>query len=252
MKEIDFVEQWLRVSSRDQSKKINYLRALLRQTLWFPVDYHPELGDPYEPGVNDEIPFWIGGNDEETFIPIFSSPKLMRIEMKRMERRHSRARMKGSDLMTVLSRTNYTVMVNPGDKVRGRIDKMAVRDLASGKALEDAERMENFQATFNVLAPGAWPEEWRERLKGECEGQPGVIAVWIATVIKGTDNVAADALHFPIWVRDYQRTPVDGILRAARLAFPGRKLEFPRLDEKNHAQSIAALRTHPPVFPRPE
>ncbi|MEY2519300.1 MAG: hypothetical protein QOF24_1059 [Verrucomicrobiota bacterium] len=54
--------------------------------------------------------------------------------------------------------------------------------------------------------------------------------------------MVTDALHFPIWVRDYQRTPVDGVIRAARLAFPGRKLEFPRLDEEHHLDSIAALR----------
>jgi hypothetical protein len=71
MKEVDYVEQWMRVSARDQSKNIEYLRALLCETLWFPVDYHPELGDPFEPRVGDEIQFWIGRNEEEEFIPIF-------------------------------------------------------------------------------------------------------------------------------------------------------------------------------------
>jgi hypothetical protein len=37
MTQFDYVEQWMRVSARDQSKNIEYLRALLCETLWFPV-----------------------------------------------------------------------------------------------------------------------------------------------------------------------------------------------------------------------
>jgi hypothetical protein len=249
MKQIDYVEMWLRVAARDQSKKINYLRALMRQTLWFPIVYHPELGDPFEPHPNDPIPFWIGGNEEGDFIPIFSSPKVMRLEMKRFDRRHTRARMKGSDLIEALSRTNYTVLINPGAKVTGRLSKEALDGLVSGEAFEDDEWQDHL-ATFNVLMPDAWPEEWRARLKEEGEAQPGVIAVWLATVAKASDNVDADALHIPVWVHERKRTPIDGIIRAARLAFPGRKVEFVRLDEKNNAEAIAAFRPLPPVFPR--
>jgi hypothetical protein len=133
MKQIDYVEQWMRVSLRDDSK-VDYLRALLCQTFWFPVDYHPELGDPFEPGLNDVIPFWIGENEEEMFIPIFSSAELMWIEMKRFDHRHSRARMQGGDLMRALSRMSYTVIINPGAKVSSTWSKMAVREIASALA----------------------------------------------------------------------------------------------------------------------
>jgi hypothetical protein len=97
MKAPDEIERLLNAAASDRSMKRAYVAALWRAVLWFPIEYHPELGNPYEPQPGEHIPFWIGGDEEGRFVPLFSSPKLMRLEMVRFPQRHTRARMAARD-----------------------------------------------------------------------------------------------------------------------------------------------------------
>ena len=98
----------------------DFFRGLLFHRFWFPVTYHPELDDPWEPGEEDEIPFWtdqipflVAESRKEEFIAIYSAPELMRMALEPLERRYSRARMKGADLFVALRDTDHPLIINP-------------------------------------------------------------------------------------------------------------------------------------------
>jgi type III secretion system (T3SS) SseB-like protein len=124
--------------SADDDSPGDFLRGLLCGTFWFPVNYHPELGDPLEPGPNDKIPFWIGDSEEGKFIPIYSSPEVMRIDLERFDHPHSRARMNGGDLIVALGSKDYPVIINPCTKASIVLPAPGRRALAVG--LVNAEK----------------------------------------------------------------------------------------------------------------
>ena len=47
----DEIERLMRAAAVDRSRKAEYAVALWQAELWFPIDYHPELGNPYEPAA---------------------------------------------------------------------------------------------------------------------------------------------------------------------------------------------------------
>jgi hypothetical protein len=104
-------------------------------------------------------------------------------------------------------------------------------------------------AMMRPLGIEAWPEAWRERLREEAEEQPGLIALWLCTASEVNVPVPESALYAVAWVRDAERTPLDGVHRAARLAFPERHVEWVLMDEPRHGESLAHLRAYPPIFP---
>jgi SseB protein N-terminal domain len=115
MEPIDYTEPWM-VLSDEKGSGVDFVRALVCGQFWFPVDYHPELGDPFEPDVGDKVPFWIGEDADGEFIPIYSSPEVMRLCLERSGQLHSRARMKGARLLVALGQTGHAMVINPGTK----------------------------------------------------------------------------------------------------------------------------------------
>lgn len=134
----DYVEPWM-VLSDDEDSAGNFLRGLLSGMFWFPVHYHPELGDPFEPGSDDEIAVLLGKDSEGEFIPIYTLPELMRMDEERFAHPYSRARMKGGDLLVALRNTAYPVVINAGTKIPLMLPPSGVRK--AGLGLIEGEKL---------------------------------------------------------------------------------------------------------------
>jgi hypothetical protein len=251
MKHEDEVARLMARAAEDESAKLAYARALRRHVLWFPVAHHPELPDPWEPHSQDVIPFWIMGDEEGPFSPVFSSPKLMRLALRDVSPRHSRARMPGADLFAVLARTGRRVKVNVGAKIRGTLGPEAVAEIAAGAEFGSVEHRGGTHASakMDILPPEAWPEEWRGRLKEECEARGGILAVWLGRAKEGSIGTTVGVLHVMMLVEKPGHTSVDGVRQAACLAFPGQKIEFVPFDTKTGAETWAVLKQFATVYP---
>jgi hypothetical protein len=249
MKAPDEVARLMALAARDASYHAASMRAIWEAVLWFPIQYHPELGDPYEPQA-EEIPFWVGEDELGPFVPLFSSPKLMRLGLARFAQRHTRARMPARELFSRLIERGHAVRLNPEAEVQGSMTVELMQDLVAGNMLamlEEGKR--TARGTVEPLPPEEWPEAWRERLRLEAEEQPGLIALWLCRAVEMSDGSPLDAVHLVAWVRDIEHTAIGNVRRAAELAFAGRRLEWMYLDEAGHAEAVAAMRAYPPVFP---
>jgi hypothetical protein len=109
----DYLEPWM-VDPKNGGDEGDFLRGLFCRMFWFPVDYHPELGDPFEPARDDEVPFWTEENGDGKFVAAYSAPELLDWALESApQRRHTRARMKGADIIVALRDANCSLVINP-------------------------------------------------------------------------------------------------------------------------------------------
>ena len=249
MKTPDKVAMLLEASVKDESKMSEMMLALLEQAMWFPVEYHPELGNPYEPTTDGVIPLWIGGDERGPFIPIFSSPKLMREGLERFAKRYTRARMNGRTLLAYLATRGYPVRVNPGCGATVRIQPEMLSTWATATRESVNQPEETIHGSLRPLPPDAWPAEHAALLAEACEEDDGLLAVWLGKASETTHAESADALHVMVWLRKIETTPFHNLRRAVSVAFPGQMVMYVRMDEAHHG-SMAVMRSFAPVWPQ--
>ena len=243
------LEQAMAQAVFDESRRPEFVRALLEAELWFPMDYHPELDNPARPDAHAHVTFWIAGDDTGRFVPLFTGSKVLRKAMEQFRRPYTRAVLPGREVLAALLRQGHTVRINPGNKFTAGLDLRGLADILSGELLARAGRPPE-RGTANLKFPPvtAWPAELLTNLAEECEEQPGVLAVWLG--LAGEESPELGALHVVVWVREQQRTTIDNIQRAVRRQWPERAVEYVRLDEAGEADSLTAVRVFAPVFPR--